>query len=356
MARIGLGQGWQCLFANDIDPAKCASYRANFGGVDLVQADIHDLTADDLPGQADLAWASFPCQDLSLAGNRAGVHAKRSGAFWGFHRLLHELAGQDRLPTILVIENVSGFRSSNRGADLSLVAEALAELGYYLDMRIIDAADFLPQSRPRLFILAWHNGDQGTAVGSAARGFRSLGTAEARFRQLPLPAPAAANADLGAIAQPDLPCFDDSLTAYLIDMMAPVHRAKLAAAHQKAHQQQKPVYGTLFRRMRAGQQRAEIRFDRAGCLRTPAGGSSKQVMIIAHPDGTTATRHISGREAARLMGLPDDYILQISETAALKLAGDGVAVPVVSYLAHSALEPLLSKGFKASLEPTAEHA
>lgn len=67
MARLGLGPRWRCLFANDFDAAKCAAYRANFGGADLVEADIASLAASDLPRErADLAWASFPCQDLSL--------------------------------------------------------------------------------------------------------------------------------------------------------------------------------------------------------------------------------------------------------------------------------------------------
>lgn len=75
MARAGLGPGWRCLFANDIDPVKCAAYRANFGGDDLVEQSIAALELEDLPQQrADLAWASFPCQDLSLAGARAGAN------------------------------------------------------------------------------------------------------------------------------------------------------------------------------------------------------------------------------------------------------------------------------------------
>src|ERR1051325_5897517 len=69
MARAGLGPGWDCLFANDIDPKKAASYAANWGDDRLRVCDVADLAAGDLPGHADLAWASFPCQDLSLAGN-----------------------------------------------------------------------------------------------------------------------------------------------------------------------------------------------------------------------------------------------------------------------------------------------
>jgi DNA (cytosine-5)-methyltransferase 1 len=68
MVRAGLGEGWQCLLANDLDPAKAAAYRANWGDAGLRVGDIAALTAADLPGVADLMWGSFPCQDLSLAG------------------------------------------------------------------------------------------------------------------------------------------------------------------------------------------------------------------------------------------------------------------------------------------------
>ena len=77
MVRAGLGEGWQCLLANDLDPAKAAAYRANWGDAGLRVADIAALTAADLPGVADLMWGSFPCQDLSLAGVGAGLGGRR---------------------------------------------------------------------------------------------------------------------------------------------------------------------------------------------------------------------------------------------------------------------------------------
>ncbi|HGG61210.1 MAG TPA: DNA cytosine methyltransferase, partial [Gammaproteobacteria bacterium] len=77
MARAGLGDRWQCLFANDFDPAKAESYRRNWGGEHLKVKDIAEVELGELPGEADLAWASFPCQDLSLAGNGGGLKSKR---------------------------------------------------------------------------------------------------------------------------------------------------------------------------------------------------------------------------------------------------------------------------------------
>jgi DNA (cytosine-5)-methyltransferase 1 len=70
MARAGLGPGWQCLFANDIDEKKAASYSLNWGSTGLLVKDVSKLTTENVPGQADLTWASFPCQDCCLSRRR----------------------------------------------------------------------------------------------------------------------------------------------------------------------------------------------------------------------------------------------------------------------------------------------
>jgi DNA (cytosine-5)-methyltransferase 1 len=103
--------------------------------------------------------------------------------------------------------------------------------------------------------------------------------------------------------------------------------------------------GAVYRRMRVENdrkvQRAEVRFDGfAGCLRTPRGGSSRQLLLLVDK-GRVRSRWLTAREAARLMGLPDDYRLPKAQTAALQVIGDGVAVPVVRHLAAHLLEPLL---------------
>ena len=86
--------------------------------------------------------------------------------------------------------------------------------------------------------------------------------------------------------------------------------------------------------------RAEIRFDGvAGCLRTPGGGSSRQFIMVVEGE-SVRTRLLSGREAARLMGLPDEYKLPANYNEAYHLMGDGLAVPVVRHLADNLLGPL----------------
>ena len=110
MARLGLGNGWTCTFANDFDPVKAESYRANFEDFadHFHEGDVWDVETSMLPGRADLAWASSPCQDFSLAGARAGLSGGRSGAFFGFWRLIESLGKEGRRPRTIVIENVTG--------------------------------------------------------------------------------------------------------------------------------------------------------------------------------------------------------------------------------------------------------
>src|SRR6267142_838325 len=153
MARMGLGGRWCCLFANDNSVEKAAAYAANFKGDHFTCGNIENLTLDDLPEQADLAWASFPCQDLSLAGDGAGLNGERSGTFWAFWKLIKGLSREGRRPPVIVLENVCGTLTSHGGRDFEAIIKVIAGEGYVVGAMVIDAVHFVPQSRPRLFIL-----------------------------------------------------------------------------------------------------------------------------------------------------------------------------------------------------------
>ena len=361
MAGFGLGAGWQCLFANDIDAKKAASYRANHGGgAELCQKDVALVTQADLPGAVDLAWASFPCQDLSVAGNRAGLAGKRSGMFRPFWSLMCDLNKDGRGPKIIALENVCGAITSNGGRDFATLAAAFSELGYYFGAVVVDAVHFLPQSRPRFFMIGIRGDlaipDALVSDGPSAmwhtraliEGHNLLSHAAAkRWRWWSLPTPAARNMTLSAVIE-DTPSgvewHTKAQTAKLLSMMTDHNRRKVEAAKATGER----VVGTIYRRTRteAGgikRQRAEVRFDQiAGCLRTPAGGSSRQTIMVV--DGQSVrSRLMSPREAASLMGLPDSYILPDRYNEAYKLAGDGVAVPVVGHLSRAIFEPVLKQ-------------
>lgn len=349
MARLGLGAAWRCLFANDFDPVKAGAYRANFtdAAEHFREGDVWALEASDLPGRADLAWASSPCQDFSLAGARAGLAGGRSSAFFGFWRLIEALDDEGRAPSVVVIENVAGLLNANGGADFTALCAALAGRGYRIGALEIDASTVLPQSRTRIFIVA---AKQVAASLIGPSDFHSRGVRGA-YERLPqslqaawvwwrLAKPAARHLDLAALLEPDdrVVWRSEAQTAALVGMMDDRHRAKLEQAQASGRRQ----VGAVFRRVRNGVQRAEVRFDGlAGCLRTPRGGSSRQTLLILEGE-VVRSRLVTGREGARLMGLADDYRLPQTATAALHVVGDGVAVPVVRLLAEQLLEPLLT--------------
>ncbi|WP_174301424.1 DNA cytosine methyltransferase [Caulobacter sp. S45] len=358
MARAGLGAGWRCLFANDIDAAKAAAYRANFGEEALRVADIHALAARDLPGTADLMWGSFPCQDLSVAGLGAGLGGERSGAFHGFWRLVDGLVAEGRGPRVTVLENVCGTLTANAGRDFHAICSAFAAAGYRVGALVVDAELFVPQSRPRLFVVGVRAGAEiapdlmapaplddfhPAALRRAVEGLPAAAAlAWAWWRLPPPPLRRQAFADLIEASPEEGVWRTASQTAQLLALMSPLHLAKVEAARRSGRR----CVGAVYRRTRVDAgggkaQRAEVRFDEvAGCLRTPAGGSSRQLLLVVEGDGVRS-RLVSPRETARLMGLPDSYRLPPRANAAYHLTGDGVVAPVVAHLARNLIEPLL---------------
>jgi DNA (cytosine-5)-methyltransferase 1 len=131
-------------------------------------------------------------------------------------------------------------------------------------------------------------------------------------------------------------------TEKLLGMMNALHLQKIKQASASG----KRCIGTIYKRTRPDEngirrQRAEVRFDDiAGCLRTPGGGSSRQVIIVVEGE-SVRSRLLSPREAARLMGLSDEYMLPARYNDAYHVAGDGVCVPVVRHIAEHLLEPIL---------------
>lgn len=360
MVRAGLGAGWNCLFANDIDEKKAAAYRANWGERALCVRDIAKLGADDLPGEADLAWASFPCQDLSLAGAGKGLKGERSGMFFAFHLLMSELRQQGRAPKIIALENVVGLLTSHGGEDFREVVRALAVLGYRVGAMTIDAAHFVPQSRPRVFFVAVRDdlrlaqaltASQPTEWTTSDALRKSAGRLSVSQREQwlwwRLPEPSKRNAafvDLVEAQPAGVDWHAPEQTRRLISMMSEPNRLKLEKlkAGKGAH------YATAYRRTRPDglggkMQRVELRADGvAGCLRTAAGGSSRQIVFEARK-GEVRSRLLSPREAARLMGLSDEYRLPAAYNEAYHLLGDGVAVSVVRHLCENLFAPILAK-------------
>ena len=358
MARAGLGKGWRCVAANDFDKKKAQTYRANWDPDDLIVGDIRSLSPEHLPGITDLAWASFPCQDLSLAGGGAGLKGNRSGTFWPFISLMNEIACEGRAPRFIILENVLGTLSSHGGKDFVAIVGALSALGdrYHVGALVVDAAHFIPQSRPRVFVIALRAdlAPAPRAVGKPClpwypkRFQKSVESLPQKLQEgwlwwtLPKPSPRSKHfIDIVESNPTGVSWHSKAETQTLLSMMSDLNLAKVRTAMNAGV----PMVGGVYRRTRHEQgikvQRTEVRFDRlAGCLRTPAGGSSRQMLLYIDEENVRS-RLLSTREAARLMGLRDNYRLPAAYNEAYHLAGDGVAVPVVRYIARHILEPTL---------------
>ncbi|MBN1562025.1 DNA (cytosine-5-)-methyltransferase [candidate division KSB1 bacterium] len=355
LMRMGLElAGWSISFANDIAPEKMKMYYDHFHDAEkhFLLCDIHQLDALKVPS-ATLATASFPCNDLSLAGARAGLQGKNSSAFWGFINVIRNM--EKRRPPIVLLENVSGFLTSHKGTDFEKALLALTNLGYSVDALMIDASYFVPQSRVRLFVV----GVQRDLLNSKSKIMETLSFYEedARPKALAKFILMHPNIDWNIRNLPKLPRLEKTLDSildvstksngewwskeradYLISQMHPLHKEKL----EKMIGNQRWSYATAFRRVRNGKTFAEIRNDGiAGCLRTPRGGSARQILIKAGY-GNVLIRLLSPRECARLMGA-DNYTIEVNLNQALFGFGDAVVVPVIKWIAENYINPLLKE-------------
>lgn len=358
--------GCAVVWANDIESAKRDLYLANHPTQSqplkttageqtghFLLGDIRDVHPEHLPPRIELATSSFPCIDLSLAGNRLGLAGAQSGMFYEFARLLKEQA-QDERPRVVLLENVHGFATSNGGADLRQALESLELLGYSSDVFAVDARHFVPQSRPRMFVV----GVRGDLPERAALGIAPLSdvrppwvraiherNADLRMHHLELPALPSGPSDLTGIVQrvdrDDVRWWDHDRTQAFVTSLSPTQTARLAALRDGSA----TTWRTAYRRTRKGVAVWEIRRDDiAGCLRTTGGGSSKQALVEAGR-GQVRIRWMTPLEYARLMGASGYNLRAGTANQALFGLGDAVVVDVVRWIAQHYLVPALRPGW-----------
>lgn len=323
LVAYGLKGMFAPVWANDISGQKAAVYGANFGYEHFELNDIKNIKGYNLPC-AHLSWASFPCQDLSLAGSLGGIHASRSGLVWEWLRVLDEM---ERTPKILLLENVSGLLSTNGGDNYRVLHTALVEKGFVCGAIVLNASYFVPQSRPRVFIIAVEHGCKipNNLMGDSPCWLHNKAAIELGY-SLPgwiwwkTEKPPRRRQMLKDIVEDGVPFDRDEI----LRLVPERHQVKLDELDS--------AYATGYRRTRHGEQQLELRFDGiAGCLRTPEGGSSKQYLVVKK-NGETHARLLTVREAARLMGAPDSFSLPGSYNDGYKAMGDAVALPVAQFI------------------------
>lgn len=346
--------GWRRIYANDVDARKRELHSDRNGKTDEYHlADVRNTEAivSRITEAPFLATASFPCIDLSTAGLYRGFQGEHSSTFFAFIEVLRSLA--ERRPKLVMLENVVGFLTSREGADFSAAASSLAKLGYWLDAFVIDARHFVPQSRPRVFVIGMAD-DLRPLHGGAIDLFGRAGVEENAFRPLSivrlikslhletgwavldLPSPPRGTQRLEDVIDldPDQQWWDSRQVDRHYAMMSDVHRGRIDRFLVSGSD----FVGTVFRRVRKDGQRAEVRFDGlAGCLRTPRGGSGRQI-VVAVSEGALRMRWMSPREYARLQGAPD-FPLKRPTNQLLKGFADAVCVPAIEWIDKHVLTP-----------------
>lgn len=334
---------FQVVWANDIARVKAAIYGANFSLDHYVVGDVRNVRGSEIP-DVDVATASFPCTDLSLAGWRRGLEGEQSGMFWEFARVIEEMG--ERRPPALLLENVPGFATSRSGRDLRTAVERLNGLGYSCDIFQVDARHFLPQSRPRLFIACFLDAVGGRPLWSdALRPKHIVDLAvehpELELHAYPLRLPAPDRRILAEIVErvgagSDL-WWDHRRTESFIASLSPLQAERLRQLCKGDL-----TWRTAYRRTRGGVAVWEVRSDQvAGCLRTARGGSSKQALVEAG-HGAIQVRWMTAREYARLQGVDDEFrFANLSRNKVMFGFGDAVCVPVVAWIASTYLAPVL---------------
>jgi len=337
------------VWANDISKKKADVFFANHSKKLYRVGPIEEIDGGDLP-TACLSWGSFPCQDLSLAGNMEGIASARSGLVWHWLRVMDEM---EKKPPIAVAENVVGLVSAANGEHYRKLHAGLTARGYKVGAMVLDASLWVPQSRKRVFVVAIDKAIRTrefesknpvwchpASVIRAAQGLDNW-----VWWSLPEPKPTRQRLEDVIDFQAQ---WDDGLrTRKLLQLIPPNHRERM----EKAIKDGRKVFPG-YKRIRHGRQVLELRFDGlAGCLRTPEGGSSRQFLVVWQDD-CFRTRLLTVRETAALMGVRKSYRIPGSYNDGYKAMGDAVAVPVARYLARHLLFPLAELAMREIADPS----
>ncbi|MCX4762430.1 DNA cytosine methyltransferase [Streptomyces sp. NBC_01275] len=361
LARLGLERagGFKVTWANDLDAQKHEMYRGHFGDPEdhYVLRDVREIAGDmgsaSAPGRVDLAWASFPCTDLSLAGGRSGLAGQHSSTFWDFTDVIKAMGERDgKLPDVITLENVNGFATSHQGADMKAAIKRLNTLGYWVDVVTLDGRRFVPQSRPRLFVVAANRESLAKPRADDRRDTalrpswldRALDDAalDTHRTLLDVEPPALRTTGWTELVDGDeddgVEWWDDKRVAHFASQLSDVNNARV----ERLAGEPEASYRTAYRRTRNGVPAWEIRDDDvAGCLRTARGGSSKQAVVRIQKGQPLRVRWMTAREYAKLMGAPQ-YLLPAKRNQAIMGFGDAVCVDAVAWLAEHYLHPLLA--------------
>ncbi len=299
----------ECVFASEWDKFAQKTYEANFGHVP--DGDITELDPASIPAH-DILTAGFPCQPFSIAGvskaNALGrahgfSHATQGSLFFNVAKIIEE-----KQPRAFILENVKNLRSHDKGNTFRVITEALTELGYHFESKILDARHWVPQHRERIFIVGFRDAEDFDHFA-----WPSVPTKPQKFRTI----------------------LDDDVEAkYTLTDGLWTYLQSYAAKHKAA--------GNGF---------GFGMTDLDGVSRTLSARYYKDGSEVLVPQRGKNPRRLTPRECARLMGYPEDMKIVCSDTRAYKQFGNSVAVPVVTAICSSVVDALNRKTVVRELSP-----
>lgn len=281
--------GGKCVFSSEWDKAAQISYSYNFGEVPF--GDITKINSDSIP-KHDMLLAGFPCQAFSIIGKMKGFADTRGTMFFEVARIL-----QHHQPKAILLENVKQLVSHDGGKTFKVILDTLAELGYSVKWKILNALDFgLPQKRERVIIV----------------GFKSAAACEQfNFDFEPIAY------NLASVLEDDKNV-DSSLFAS--DMILDKRRKRVEGKNV--------FYPSVWHENKSG----NISILPYACaLRT---GASYNYLLI------NGYRRPSSRELLRFQGFPEKFKIEVSHQEIRRQTGNSVAVPMIRAVAKKIIQLL----------------
>jgi len=278
--------GGECVFSSEWDKFAQQTYQANFK--EIPHGDITKVDLKEVP-KHDVLIGGFPCQPFSHAGLKRGFEDTRGTLFFDVARIIDH-----RKPSMVLLENVKGFTTHDKGRTMATVKETLEGLGYNVFLKVLNARDFgVPQNRERIFIVALNK--------------RKLGSIGFDF-----PNPTRKSTRLGNILEEKV---DDKYT--ISNKLWAGHRRRL-----REHREKGNGFGySLFN--------ADSLYTSTISARYYKDGSE---ILIEQKDKNP--RKLTPREAARLQGFPESFKIPVSDNQAYRQFGNSVAVPVIFAIAQ----------------------
>lgn len=278
------GEKTDFVFASEIDKYARETYYANFGEEPF--GDITQIEAEKIPSH-DIILAGFPCQAFSVAGHRKGFEDTRGTLFFDVARI-----AKHHKPKLIFLENVKGFKNHDKGNTFKVVKATLEDLGYKVFADILNAKNFgVPQNRERIYIIAFLDEDNNLDI----------------------------EFDFEKLKKIRNPSKLEKILDKNVDERYTISD-KLWTGHQRRKEEHK-IKGNGFG--------YSIFNEKSEYTSTISARYYKDGSEILIEQKDKNPRKLTPREAGRLQGFPNNFIIPVSDVQSYKQFGNSVAVPVI---------------------------